>query len=74
MFCQEVVRIRKRHQPSIKPLANLGFYLAGAKRLRRNGLDGCERVFDPVVQLVDQKLAVLLGSAALRDFALGGVK
>jgi hypothetical protein len=49
VFCQEIMRVRKRHQSSIEPLANLGFDLSRAERLGRNGLHRGQRVFDSVV-------------------------
>ncbi len=69
---EKIVRIGKRVQTRDEG----GAFLPGrrAEGLRRDRLHGAERVLDAVLDLVEQKLARLLGALAVRDVAcdLGG--
>jgi hypothetical protein len=64
---QRVVRVGQRHQARLERAAEILRRRGGTERLSGDGLDGCEGVFHPVVQLGDQQALLVHGADAVRD-------
>src|SRR6478736_832511 len=56
-------------QPGLESLARVRGHAGVAERLGGDRLDGSERVVDPMMQLLDQEIALLLGALAIGDVA-----
>src|SRR5215212_865039 len=66
-FGQEIVGLGDGEQARLEGLAELLDRAGAARRLRRDRLHRRQRVLDPMIELVEEKLAALLGGLALGD-------
>src|SRR5690606_39935042 len=64
---EEIVDTTEREQPAVKGAQNVTPYAGAADGLNGKRLNGCEHVLDAMVQLIHQRLLMLLRLLALAD-------